>query len=129
MGAVTQLSMICLGDEIFCCYWRGRILLATIYVVKSFLYQFQNSFRNGVQLLLICREDEIVLYYWRGGIICICNYLSLSPSDLNLKKSYQFSSRFIEHQCIRLDYFNCIHHAIFASYRLTYNLRSLKNIF
>lgn len=78
---------------------------------------------------LICREDEIVLYYWRGGIICICNYLSMNPNDLNLKKSDQFSSRFTELNCIRLYQLDSIHHTIFASYLLTYNLRMLKNNF
>jgi hypothetical protein len=81
------------------------------------------------QLSVICREDEIVLYYWRGGIICICNYLSMNPSDLNLKKSDQFSSRFMKLHRIRLDQINSIHHTLFASYYLACNLGTLKNNF
>ena len=43
MEAVTQLSMICLGDEIVCYYWRERILLAIISLVKSFFISISKS--------------------------------------------------------------------------------------
>lgn len=92
--------MICLGDEIFCYYWRGRILLATFFLVKDFrlaILMFSHQLVKSTcldlkvfQLLVICREDEIVFYYWRRRIICNCNYLSMNPMGLNLKKSEQF---------------------------------------
>ncbi len=73
--------MICLGDEIFCCYWRGEILLATFFLVKVFRWLISNFFQQksfyeiGIQLLLICLEDEIFFITGEGELyatVIIC---------------------------------------------------------